>query len=372
MNPPAEIAQRIVRLAPLKEVLVQVEALARPVVPHDVALDEALGSVLATDIAALESRPAQPVALTDGWAVRADRVQDAGAYSPIPLLPPPAWVDVGDRLPSDADTILPPDAVMVRGNDFEAIAGVAPGTGVLVTGGNAVRGALLRRAGERLRASDIAALAALGVAIVHARAPNIRIAVMNPRLGHGIAATLLKHAVEAAGGTGVIVSDLPLERALLDEGVDAVFVIGGTGQGKRDASVTALARVGRVAIHGFGMAPGETGALGEAGGRPVLLFPGRLDAALAVWLLVGSQLVKRLTGSKKKEATVEARLSRKIASQVGLAEIVVVRRGEQGLEPLASAPLGLSSLARADGWVLVPADSEGFPAGAMVEMQALP
>ena len=37
MNPPAEIAQRIVRLAPLKEVLVQVEALARPVVPHDVA-----------------------------------------------------------------------------------------------------------------------------------------------------------------------------------------------------------------------------------------------------------------------------------------------------------------------------------------------
>jgi len=95
MNPPAETAQRITRLAPLKEVLAQAEALARPVVPRDVALDEALGCVLATDVTALESRPAQPVALTDGWAVRAELVQDAGPYSPIALSPPPAWVEVG-------------------------------------------------------------------------------------------------------------------------------------------------------------------------------------------------------------------------------------------------------------------------------------
>ncbi len=372
MNPPAETAQRIARLAPLKEVLAQVEALARPVVPRDVALDDALGCVLATDVTALESRPAQPVALIDGWAVRAELVQDAGAYSPVMLSPPPVWVEVGDRLPPDADAILPPDAVIVRGNNFEAVAGAAPGTGVLAAGGNVERGALLRRAGERLRASDIAALAALGVAIVHARRPNIRIAATNPRLGHVIVATLLKHAVEAAGGTVKIVSELPLERALLDKGADAVFVIGGTGQGKRDTSVTTLARVGRIAIHGFGIAPGETGSVGEAGGRPVLLFPGRLDAALAVWLLVGSKLVAWLAGSAEKLITTEARLARKIASQVGIAEVVPVRRGDDGLEPLASAPLGLTTLARADGWVLVPPESEGFPAGAMVQMRALP
>jgi len=371
MNPPAETSQRIARLAPLKEVLAQVEALAWPVVPRDVALDVALGAVLATDVTALESRPAQPAAVMDGWAVRAELVQDAGALSPVLLSPAPVWVEVGDRLPPDADTLLPPDAVAVRGNNFEAIAAAAPGTGVLAAGGNAASGALLRRAGERLRASDIAALAALGVAIVHARRPNIRIAVRNPRLGHAIVATLLKHAVEAAGGTVEIASDLPLERALLDS-ADAVFVIGGTGQGKRDASVTALARVGRVAIHGFGIAPGETGALGEAGGRPVLLFPGRLDAALAVWLLVGSKLVARLAGSTEMPLTVQARLARKIASQVGIAEVVPVRRGADGLEPLASGLLGLATLSRADGWILVPPESEGFPAGAMVEMQALP
>jgi molybdopterin biosynthesis enzyme len=372
MNPQAETAQRIARLAPLKEVLAQVEALARPVAPRDVALDQAFGCVLATDISALESRPAQPVALTDGWAVRAELVQDAGPYSPIPLSPPPIWVEVGDRLPPDADAILSPDAVTARGNTFEAVAGVAPGTGVLAAGGNVERGALLRCAGEQLRASDIAALAALGVAIVHARAPNIRIKATNTRLGHAIVATLLKHAVESAGGTARIDDHASIEHALLEQGVDAVFVIGGTGQGKRDASVTALARVGRVAVHGFGIAPGETGGLGEAGGRPILLFPGRLDAALAVWLLVGSRLVARLTGSTEQAMTIEARLARKIASQVGIAEVVPVRRGDDGLEPLASAVLGLVTLARADGWVLVPPESEGFPAGATVEMRALP
>ncbi len=372
MNPPAETSQRIARLAPLKEVLAQVEALARPVVPRDVALDEALGCVLATDVTALELRPAQPVAIVDGWAVRAELVQDAGPYSPIALSPPPAWVEVGERLPPDADTLLPPDAVSVRGSNFEALAGAAPGTGVLAAGGNVVRGALLRRAGERLRAGDIAALAALGVAIVHARRPNIRINATNPRLGHGIAGALLKRAVEAAGGTVVIDDGSSLERALLDGSVDAVFVIGGTGQGKRDASVTALARVGRVAMHGFGVAPGETGALGEAAGRPALLFPGRLDAALAVWLLVGARLIARLAGSTEQAMTVQARLSRKIVSQAGIAEVVPVRRGEDGLEPLASGLLGLVTLARADGWILVPAESEGFPAGAIVEMQALP
>ena len=104
----------------------------------------------------------------------------------------------------------------------------------------------------------------------------------------------------------------------------------------------------------------------------MLLFPGRLDAALTVWLLVGAPLIARLAGSTWQAMTVQARLSRKIFSQVGIAEVVPVRRGDDGLEPLASAVLGLSSLVCADGWVLVPPESEGFPVGASVQMRALP
>ena len=66
-----------------------------------------------------------------------------------------------------------------------------------------------------------------------------------------------------------------------------MVAIGGTGSGRNDASVRTLARVGQVAFHGIAIAPGETTALGFVGARPVLLLPGRMDAALAGWLTVG-------------------------------------------------------------------------------------
>ena len=372
MNPPAETSQRIARLAPLGDVLARVDALAKPVVPRESRLDQALGAVLAADAIAPARNPARAVALADGWAVRADRVADAGPYSPVLLSSAPVWVDVGDEMPADTDAVLPPDAITARGNLFEAVAAATPGEGVLAAGGQAEKGASLRRAGERLRAIDVAALAALGIESVLVRRPIIRIAVTNPKLGHAAVAELLARAIAAAGAVAAIESSVPLERALLAGNADAVFVVGGTGQGRRDASVAALARVGRVAIHGFGIAPGETGALGEAKGRPALLLPGRMDAALAVWLLVGTRLLSRLAGSIEADRGEFVKLARKIASQVGIAEVTLVRRGKNGVEPLASAPLGLAALAEAHGWVLVPPESEGYPAGASVEMRALP
>jgi molybdopterin biosynthesis enzyme len=49
-----------------------------------------------------------------------------------------------------------------------------------------------------------------------------------------------------------------------------------------------------------------------------------------------------------------------------------VRRKDGQLEPLAAKYLPLSSLARSDGWILVPADSEGFAAGSPVQMRLWP
>ncbi len=105
---------------------------------------------------------------------------------------------------------------------------------------------------------------------------------------------------------------------------------------------------------------------------PVLVVPGRLDAALAVWLTLGRRMLALLAGYDGTEQGTTVTLTRKIASTLGLVEIVPVRREAQGVEPLASGYLPLQSLARADGYIVVPADSEGFPAGAQVEMRPLP
>src|SRR5258707_275613 len=119
------------------------------------------------------------------------------------------------------------------------------------------------------------------------RRRRLRIVPARPDHDPVIAAivSLLAHAVEAAGGAVITAPDANgLEGALGAAGADAVMVVGGSGSGRRDRSVQTLARRGRVAFHGVGLMPGETAAFGTIAERPVLVVPGRLDAAPAAWL----------------------------------------------------------------------------------------
>ena len=83
---------------------------------------------------------------------------------------------------------------------------------------------------------------------------------------------------------------------LTDAHSGAVIAVSGTGSGRRDAAVQTLARLGRVEAHGIAVSPGETAAFGFVGTRAVLLVPGRLDMALALWLLIGRHLIAKLAG----------------------------------------------------------------------------
>jgi molybdopterin biosynthesis enzyme len=222
-----------------------------------------------------------------------------------------------------------------------------------------------------LRRIDAAALTALGIERVAIREPCVRVV----RAGDGpivaAAAALIAGAIEAEGSIAVQSLDA-LEAALRDEDADAVVAIGGTGMGRNDQSVRTLERNGQVAFHGIGILPGETTAFGYVGPRPVLLLPGRIDAALAGWLTVGRRMLARLAFRLIEEQPFNAELSRKIASPLGLAEVVPVRRRGFRIEPLASQYLPLQALARADGWILVPADSEGYQAGTSVPVRPWP
>jgi molybdopterin biosynthesis enzyme len=372
----SEMVQRIARLTPLAEVLALIETLAAPVPPQQVLLREAFGRVLAEDLVAPSARPSAATALRDGWAVRADNLADAGAYAPAPLPQPPVWLDAGDPVPPGADAVAPLDAIVWHGPAAEAVAPIVAGDGVLPIGGDLAAGRVLRSAGTRLRRSDIAALAAIGVHAGVVRAPRIRIARAGPPSPILDAAIdFLAAAVAAEGGFPEATTDSDtdrLDRALREETADGVLVVGGTGGGRRDASVRALARSGTVIVHGVAIAPGETAALGQIDRRPVLLVPGRIDSAIAIWLLIGRPLLARLCGGTVEEGGTDAVLSRKVASRLGLAEVVLVRRGQEGVVPLASDYLSVTALTAADGWILVPADSEGHAAGTGVRVRTLP
>lgn len=362
--------QRIGRLAPLAEVLSAIGRCA-PVEPRDMATAQAEGCILAVDILAPQALPAADMALRDGWAVKAEDTRDAGPYAPMPLDPPPLRIDTFAALPPGTDAIAPPDAVTVSGGILQIVAPVAPGEGVLPKSGDAAQGALLCAAGTKLRTSDIAVLMAAGVKDLRVRAPRLLIVNTKP----GVLEPAVQFVARCAKAAGAIVSveqNGDLETALRAGLVNAVIGIGGTGSGRRDRSVIALTRAGKLACHGIGLAPGESAAFGHVGGRPVLLVPGRIDAAIACWLVLGRTLVARLSGGTIAEAASSATLARKVTSTIGIAEFVPLRRSEQGALPLGSGFLSLRTLAQADGWMLVPAESEGYPAGHAVTVRPLP
>jgi molybdopterin molybdotransferase len=371
----SEKLQRIARLTTLGEVLMFIEGI-RPVASQQVRVDSVLGRVIAEDVAATAHQPSKAIAIRDGWAMVSADILDASATAPVPLAQEPSWLETGDPLPAGADAVAPVDALDWQGGLAEAVAPVGPGEGVLPAGGDIARNAVLQSAGTRLRHSDIAVLTAAGIENVAVRVPRVRLVRAAPASRTIDAAAQFIAGVVAANG-GVVEEHLErsadqLDRAFRDEESDAVVVVGGTGTGRRDSSVRALARSGRVAAHGIAISPGETAALGEVDGRPVLLIPGRLDSAIAVWLLLGRPLLTRLSGCRDEHDGREYPLSRKVASALGLAEVVPVRSVGDAVEPLASGYLSLTALANADGWILLPPDSEGYPAGHRVAVRPLP
>lgn len=367
--------QRIARLTPLADVLSSFDIGVGPVEPREETIANALGKTLAADVAAAASHPEFALALRDGYAVRADATTDATSYTPLPLSPAPPRIGTGERMPADTDAVAALDAVSMQGKTMQALAAVVPGEGVLPAGADATPGVILKMTGGRLRRIDVAALLALGIDRVPIREPRLRVVRAGGGEIIGAAASLIASAIEAEGGVASIKADT-LE-ATLNGGADAqdfdaVVAIGGTGSGANDKSVRTLDRAGKVTFHGIGITPGETTAFGTIGSRPVLLLPGRLDAALAGWLTIGRRMLARLAFRLIEEQPFSAELSKKVASPLCLAEVVPVRRRGFRIEPLASHYLPMQVLTRADGWILVPADSEGYQAGTSVPVRPWP
>ncbi len=375
MAAPSETIQTIARLTPLADVLSMVDIEVKPVMQRTVDLNAAQGRTLAID-AMSRARPNVPLAMVDGWAIDADTTLGASGYTPALLLQTPTRIEVGQPMPPGTDSVAPFDAVKLRNGHAEALVTINPGDGVLPAGGDCDPAIPLRRAGDRLSLTDIAVFASAGIARITVREPRVRVLPLRGSAITNAAARLIAADIERRGGASRL--DDPgrdLGAVLGAESADAIIVIGGTGNGRNDNSVQTLAREGWLAVHGIAMTPGETAALGFAAQRPVLMLPGRLDAALAVWLLVGRRILERLaaaTHQKDADPLETLPLARKVTSTVGLNEVVPVRRVGGTVEPLAVRYLPLSALTHSDGWILVPADSEGYSEGTDVAIRPWP
>ena len=335
-----------------------------------VSLSEAVGRIAGRDIISERGEPVRAIALRDGWAVRADDVLGASPYAPILLAHALAWVESGAAMPEGTDAVVPPEALVGR----TVIADASAREGTRSTGEEIAAGTCLVPAGRRITPLHCLALEAAGILEVPVRVPCVRLVVTGGHEPDSVSTLIANLAVSegAAITDRVAVAATPeaIAVALRTPGADATLVLGGTGFGRGDQSADGLARAGSVHAHGIALRPGGTTAFGEVGGRPVLLLPGRPDAALSAFLTLGRPLLAALAGATASLPD-RAPLSRKITSTIGLSEIVFARRQQDAILPLGGADLPLHRLIEADAAILVAAQTEGYPAGTPVEVLSL-
>jgi molybdopterin molybdotransferase len=358
-------------LTPLDRALDALLNGVEPVAPVELALGEALRCI-AAGMPPLKAHPPRDTAAVDGYAFCARDLVGASSYSPLPLSTPPIWVEAGEAIPAACDCVLDADSVDVSGPIAQVMAEAIPGQGVRRAGGDMAAGHLVVEAGRRVRPRDLLIARAAGIERLSVRRPRLRI-VNVP--GGSVTANLIAESARASGADTVSVTAAgrdagSIAAALDDSACDLLLLVGGSGVGRTDAAVTALAVRGKILSYGIALQPGRTSAVGRLGKTPVVVLPGGPDQALAAWWTLALPVLDRLSGRRLRK-TVNLPLARKIASQVGIAEIVLLERKQDRWATLAVGELSLEAIARAEAWLVVSGGSEGFAASAPVDAYML-
>ena len=157
---------------------------------------------------------------------------------------------------------------------------------------------------------------------------------------------------------------------------DLVIVIAGSSAGRDDHTAMLVSELGTLAVHGVAVRPGHPVVLGAVDATPVLGAPGYPVSASLTFDIFAAPLLAELEGAPTTPRPVtEARLARKLASTMGMDDWVRVRLGRVGgslvATPLPRGAGVLTSLVRADGLLVVPADVEGHHAGEQVPVTLL-
>jgi molybdopterin molybdotransferase len=379
------------------------ETVLDAVTGHDrterVALGRADGRVLAEPVTAPTPVPGYDRAAMDGYAVRAEDTFGAADRSPAVLREGDGAVSPGEAvrvhtgsdLPDGADAVVMIEETETVGDEVEVFDAVAEGENVGDVGEDVAEGEKLFQPGHRIRPSDLGLLKSVGVDQVEVYDPPTvgviptgeELVQRDPEPGevietNGLTVSRLADRWGAVPTYRNVVDDDPNAiRAAIqrDLAKDVVVTTGGSSVGERDYTPEVVDDIGEVLVHGVALKPGHPVALGIVEETPVIMLPGYPVACIinAVQFL---RPVLKTAGNMPvpSHPTVEARLTRKISSEPGTRTFARVRLHEEGdgrvAEPTRASGAGvLSSVALADGWVVVPEGREGYDAGDTVEVE---
>jgi putative molybdopterin biosynthesis protein len=391
---------------------------SEPLAVEAVALDTALGRVLAEDVRARVDVPGFDRANMDGFAVRSEDTFGASEQEPrrlalnaetlptgvVPVVevrPGTATsIATGGMLPRGADAVVPVEVTHIDpkhpGHVLVQAARV-PGAAVSYAGTDMGRGETVLFAGTKLSSRETGLLAAIGCESVQVfRRPRVAILstgdeiiqpgeAIRPGLVFDSNGRILSDAVRELGAEAVFLGgyrDDPaalraaLRRAL--DSADVVLLSGGTSKGEGDLNAVVVGELEPgILVHGVALKPGKPICLAAEADKPVVILPGFPTSAIFTFHEFVAPLLRSLAGlggdAESRRETRRARLAMKTRSDRGRLEYLLVGLVPDDEGHLSAYPMGkgsgsVTSFSRADGFVRIGRNTEIVEADTEVEV----
>jgi molybdopterin molybdotransferase len=363
-----------------------------------ITIDEGVGRVLATSILAPRNVPHYRRSAMDGYAVRSTDILGASPTNPVMLYIQDevnegicCRMNTGAYVPDAADAVLMEEDTICIGDMIEVRAQVHPGKNIGDIGEDVRQNEIIFYKGHLLRPCDIAVLASLGIkeTKVYSRPLVAIIPTGNdlipledsrevPPPGKTLDINSLMIGLYASqwGAQPRYCTIVPEDRELImkaiSENMDADFIVisGGTSVGEKDYVPEVVASMGRKLVHGVGLSPGKPTALGIIGDVPILCMPGYPAAGLVALFAFGKPAIRKKGNIPQiPDITAKARLTGKINSREGYVSYARVILEDNTARPLMTAGAGiLSSIAKSNGFVIIPENVEGYEEGNEVDV----
>ena len=371
-----------------------------------IALAQASGRVLATSVLSAIDVPPFDRAAMDGYAVIAADTFGAGRYEPRVLrcveklytgalatrtVAAGECIEIatGAPLPGGADAVvMVEETERANDTDVRVFTPVYPRQHVGRRGADMTAGQTVLPAGAALNPTRIGALAAIGLAEVDVYVKPLVAIVstgneivlpgepLQPGQVYDINRFTLSAVVNAHGGisrVGAVAADTLADlRRAIETSADADILIfsGGSSVGERDLIMDALQEAGEVIFHGIAVKPGKPTILGTVAGKPVLGMPGNPTSCLSnAYLLLAPMLRRMARLPPYLPHVVRVPLARRIVSTTGRHQFYTVRVVDGSAEPAFKGSGEITSMAHADGYIEIPAQTDIVEAGEIVEVR---